>query len=712
MQVLMGNVDASSLDYSQFVWGLLWGGMAAITLTLLILMQTRWGQAKPVSKCVVLSIFAHLLMMSYAHMTQLFSPPPLGYSQETVRLKLSQVDLNLSESDDVVESSKVRQPWDDFQAELPPESPEVMRMARPESIPAMVDESTMFLAEASAATIESAPLPENAEQPAEEEIVADAPLQLAQKTESLPAATMETPPMEEVSESPSASPSPPLPSPARAAPQVAEVETPAPMSMNTDRPMASNLQTLRDIAQSDEIADALRNEDRLAESDNLREASRQASSPGRPAGDHGDMGSTNSQAFLASTRGGAAAGRADSEVRRRLGELAIPLPQADRTLADGRPLPMVMQARVAENQAAFIEAQGGSPEVEPAINAALTWLAAVQETDGRWDARRHGAGKEARIAGHDRQSAGVNSDMGITGLATLAFLAKGHTHLEGTHRENVQRALEYLVNHQAASGSLAGEAGTFAKMYCHAMALLAISEAYAMTGDERIRPFLDRALAYTITAQHPTLGGWRYHPGDQGDMSQFGWQVMALHSATLAGIEIPHGTRQLMERFLRDSSSGTHRGLASYRPGERVSPTMTAEGLLCRALMQTEHRGEQLSEATTYLMKHLPDQGEADLYYFYYGTLAMYQMQGDAWKKWQGPLHERILSRQRTSGDMAGSWDPDTRWGNYGGRVYSTALATLSLEVYFRYLPIYGPTDLSSGINVADRPQYAPPFGR
>src|SRR5690606_9577146 len=108
------------------------------------------------------------------------------------------------------------------------------------------------------------------------------------------------------------------------------------------------------------------------------------------------------------------------------------------------------------------------------------------------------------------------------------------------------KALEYLVNRQHANGSLGGQAGTYAKMYCHAMALLAISEAYAMTRDERIRPFLDRALAFTVSAQHPVYGGWRYHPGDRGDMSQFGWQVLALHSAALSGIEIDEPTRQRM----------------------------------------------------------------------------------------------------------------------------------------------------------------------
>jgi hypothetical protein len=38
---------------------------------------------------------------------------------------------------------------------------------------------------------------------------------------------------------------------------------------------------------------------------------------------------------------------------------------------------------------------------------------------------------------------------------------------------------------------------------------------------------------------------------------------------------------------------------------------------------------------------------------------------------------------------LAGSWDPDPVWGMHGGRVYATALAAMTLEVYYRYLPMH-----------------------
>ena len=42
---------------------------------------------------------------------------------------------------------------------------------------------------------------------------------------------------------------------------------------------------------------------------------------------------------------------------------------------------------------------------------------------------------------------------------------------------------------------------------------------------------------------------------------------------------------------------------------------------------------------------------------------------------------------------MAGSWDPDdSPYGTKGGRIYGTALATLTLEVYYRFLRLYEPS--------------------
>src|SRR5206468_8253610 len=159
-----------------------------------------------------------------------------------------------------------------------------------------------------------------------------------------------------------------------------------------------------------------------------------------------------------------------------------------------------------------------------------------------WDADAHGAGREAKaVMGHDRRGAGAQADTGITGLALLAFLGSGETHLSGKHREAVQHGLEFLLGSQATGGSLAGQAELFAAMYCHGMATLALSEAYALSGDDRLLPGLRRALQFTIDAQHAG-GGWRYQPQDPGDMSQFGWQLMSLKSAELGGMGVPAQT--------------------------------------------------------------------------------------------------------------------------------------------------------------------------
>ena len=65
-------------------------------------------------------------------------------------------------------------------------------------------------------------------------------------------------------------------------------------------------------------------------------------------------------------------------------------------------------------------------------------------------------------------------------------------------------------------------------------------------------------------------------------------------------------------------------------------------------------------------------------------------MQGVHWRQWNDALQTTLLARQQKTGPLAGSWNPDTRWAGYGGRVYSTALATLCLEVPYRFLPLFG----------------------
>ena len=221
------------------------------------------------------------------------------------------------------------------------------------------------------------------------------------------------------------------------------------------------------------------------------------------------------------------------------------------------------------------------------------------------------------------------------------------------------------------------------------MSLLALSEALAMTGDRRLLEPVQRGVNFTVAAQSRKDGGWRYAPGDSGDMSQFGWQVLALHSARLGNATVPQVTFDRMEGFLDSCSSGVANGLASYRPNEGPSTTMTAEALLCRFFLKQSVAPATLSEASQRIATQRPSPRHVNLYYWYYGTLAMYHAGGEDWQKWNEELKRTLLPLQIKSGTESGCWPANGVWGGYGGTVYSTAMATLSLEVYYRYLPIY-----------------------
>ncbi|RIK85338.1 MAG: squalene--hopene cyclase [Planctomycetota bacterium] len=371
-------------------------------------------------------------------------------------------------------------------------------------------------------------------------------------------------------------------------------------------------------------------------------------------------------------------------------------------VAAAAPAPAPFAARFAPNRTAIAEAGGGGANTERAVARGLAWLASAQEQDGRWDPRRHGAGRELYVLQQNRGGAGAKADTGISALALLAFLGAGQTHRHGPYAMCVGPGLEYLCRSQRPDGSLAGQAEMFAQMYCHSMASFALAEALAMTDDERLRPALVAGVGYSLAVQHPTNGGWRYRPGDTGDTSQLGWQVMALRSAEQGGLTVPPVTWNRVDRFLQQVVRGQAGGLAVYRPEEaRPSRPMTAEALYCRQLVTGRADGglspAALAEALDSLVGDPPSQRAVNLYYWYYASLALHRAQhvssqaAAAWRTWNDALTQTLLALQREDG----CWPETCLWGGYGGRVYTTALATMCLEVYYRYVP---PDEPPSGV--------------
>ncbi|MFM9195057.1 MAG: prenyltransferase/squalene oxidase repeat-containing protein [Planctomycetia bacterium] len=362
--------------------------------------------------------------------------------------------------------------------------------------------------------------------------------------------------------------------------------------------------------------------------------------------------------------------------------------------------PAIYADRAAGRRAQAAAARGGSQDTERAVQAALGWLAAAQSSDGSWNAARHGGGVERAVQGHDRRGAGARSDHGGTGLALLAFLGAGNTHLDGSYADTVARGIRFLVARQRPDGSLAGDAEFFAALYCHGMAAIALAECSAMSGDLSLRPPLEKAVRYSLSMQSPATGGWRYAAGDKGDTSQLGWQVMLLASARQAGLAGFDAAEARAGAFLQSVSSGRAGGLAAYRPGERPTFTMTAEALASRLFLGLPADHPTVAEAVELLGRSPPDARSPNAYAWYYATLASFHVGGPQWEAWNQQLQAALLPLQRqNAGLLDGSWDPDPVWGGHGGRVYSTALSALTLEVYYRHLPMHRRT-----VPVAARP--------
>jgi hypothetical protein len=656
----------------------IWVGVAVLTIALLILMRTRWGQVQPLSKCVVLSVFAHVLLILFAYTTRLLENQVSVGQDDAFQVAFVPSDQPPRDGEQEAEPN----PWDEF---LPGETPE------PEAAPS-------HRMEVATGTIERE-APETSWEPpletfTEDNIPTTEPQRdIAQHqvpTPQRPTAVasqpvpIEPPPRVERRVAPQPvvvplpdgpqrmAPSPPQPPPA--------TERSEPQLPTEIYSMGSRMQQLADVAVRAETADALASStDQVARSENRGLS--QVDSAGMR-----EQAPQPTDASLVPLPTPASQTRQITTPKPQLVEQA--LAAMPRRLGDGQPLPEAYRLRSIPQRQEVAVGLGGTVKAAAAVDAALTWLAAQQEQDGRWDASRWAAGIEHKIAGHDRKGAGTEADTGVTGLVILAMLANGQTHLEGKFRKNVQRGLEFLLRSQAPDGNLAGEARLFAHMYCHGMALLSLSEALAMTGDVRIRPYVERGVQYTINSQHPTTGGWRYQPADDGDMSQFGWQVMALKSAALAGIRIPQKTREGMLHFMQRCEQGRRGGLCGYQPGAPASRPMTAEALACRYFLDLAPNQTLVDEATEFICGELPQAGTPNLYYWYYGTVALFQVQGPVWHRWNEAMQSQLLRLQRTDGHLAGSWNADTVWGSYGGRIYSTAMATLCLEVYYRYLPL------------------------
>lgn len=333
---------------------------------------------------------------------------------------------------------------------------------------------------------------------------------------------------------------------------------------------------------------------------------------------------------------------------------------------------------------------GGGPATESAVDAALEWLARNQEADGSWLSQKHGGGMSDDVA------------TGLTGLALLAFLGAGHTETAGKYRENVSNGVKWLISQQAADGGVGPNRNhKCGGGYNHAIAGLALAEAYGMGRLPSTKAAAQKAIDYTADVHQKQYKGWRYSPNSNGDLSVSGWFIMQLKSAKVAGLDIPTESIDGALNFLDtvedkgEQHGGYEGGFFKYMPSkDHWSNNWTKSRICSIGMLGRLFLGFPPSDmmgGTELLSENVPTWDKPMFYYWYYATLVMFQASGEHWQVWNEAMKKTLLDNQvnRPGDPDDGSWDPEGSYGKRSGRVFSTALGALCLEVYYRYLPMY-----------------------
>ncbi len=365
----------------------------------------------------------------------------------------------------------------------------------------------------------------------------------------------------------------------------------------------------------------------------------------------------------------------------------------------------------------LLAAGGGNQASELAVARGLAWLAKQQKGDGRWSF--DGSSKDHDIA--------------ATGMCLLPFLAAGETHKSGQkYQKVVMSGLAFLIKNCPISGPKAGQMSP--NMYAQGIATTALCEAYGMTKDKGLLMSAAQAAVNCVQKAQGPNGSWGYSSANagNGDTSIVGWQVQALKAAQLGkDIVVDAGVVRKAVGFLNFAGAdpdgkdpqSSRKSAYGYTDSARARPgtSLTAVGLLCRYYIDgwgPDNAGMQAGVLG--LMKRPPGQpgkggGLLDMYYYYYATQVVHFFDGEEWKEWNegkkgangvraGGMRDWLIDLQvKKDGANFGSWEPDAGTiGSHCGRLGTTALCVLTLEVYYRHLPLYKRAGQEDAVKILD----------
>jgi len=323
---------------------------------------------------------------------------------------------------------------------------------------------------------------------------------------------------------------------------------------------------------------------------------------------------------------------------------------------------------MAQDTATPLTGEELTPAVSQAVEKGLAALAARQANDGSF-----GDGRQRHA--------------GISALCGMAFMQAGNLPGRGKYGPNVEKCLNFMIASTQESGLIVADSST-PPMYGHGFATLFLAEVYGMTGDERVKEKLQKAVKLIQQSQNPQ-GGWRYQPAPvDADISVTICQIMALRAARDAGIKVEKETIDKAIEYVRKCQNPDGGFSYQMNQGGIGGSGFARSGAGLAALYYAGvYDGKEITKALEYLRKFTPSDrnaradGEGNFFYgHYYAVQAMYLAGGKDWANWYPAVRDAILKRQTKGSGM---------WSGDNTEEYATAMALLILQMPNRYLPVY-----------------------
>ena len=340
--------------------------------------------------------------------------------------------------------------------------------------------------------------------------------------------------------------------------------------------------------------------------------------------------------------------------------------------------------RGVEDRVLLLREGGGTMKSEEAVERGLEWLARHQARSGGWSLDAFAADGKCNCG-----DPGAKHDVAATSFALLPFLGAGETHKTGRHSKALLKGLRFLAAQQKSDGKFGDS------IYEHALATIALSEAYGLTGDAWLSKHAQAAVNYIALVQNRN-GGWGYSPGAAADTSVTGWQFSALKAAAFAGLNVPPTVFSPVAQHLDRVASPDGLGYGYNSPS--AVPSTSATGLLCREFLGWTPRDEALVKAVRHLGR--PEayvtREKPNLYFLFYATQVMHHFGGKEWEDWNRRTRDLLIDLQDQgakvgSPHLKGSWSPLTEdFAKEGGRLMYTSLALLTLEAPYYSVPLSG----------------------